>query len=171
MSDSSKPGKDAFKDLPGLAAIIADLGTKSQTAVALVSAAALEQALEVLLLTKMRPLSNTKAEDIFSGYGPLASFSAKTDIAYAFELIDDGVYADLRTIKSIRNAFAHAVETTHFHSDEIKKLIRRFEGWNGRPDPMVQFKQRAEFCLAQIRSVTETLLFASAVEGDDEPAT
>jgi hypothetical protein len=74
---------------------------------ALVASARLEAAVERGLLIKMRPLSKTRRANLFEGYGPLASFAGKIDIAYALGIFDDETYADLKVIKRIRNEFAH----------------------------------------------------------------
>jgi hypothetical protein len=42
--------------------------------------ARLDTVLRIALLSKMRPLSKRAKENIFEGYGPLASFSAKIDM-------------------------------------------------------------------------------------------
>lgn len=73
----------------------------------LVAAAALDGVLRNLLLVVMRGLSNNKAEQIFGSHRPLYHLSPKIDIAYAFEVIDEDLYSDLRIIKDIRNKFAH----------------------------------------------------------------
>src|ERR1700730_8813835 len=74
---------------------------------ALVVAGIVEDWLEKLLLAHGRPLSNTVAAKIFEGSGALNTFSAKIDVAYLIELIDEEVYGELRAIKDIRNRFAH----------------------------------------------------------------
>lgn len=72
----------------------------------------------------MRALSNNMAERIFDGYGPLSTFSAKIDVAFALDLIDADVHRDLRTIKDIRNCFAH---TTHSYFSAAQRS-RSFVG-------------------------------------------
>jgi DNA-binding MltR family transcriptional regulator len=106
----------------------------------------------------MRSLSNTKAKRIFEG--PLASFGAKTDVAYAFELIDDDVYNDLRVIKDIRNEFAHSLATVSFASPEIVELVKKFRGWNTDIfDAFKFFNARVTSCLVRIDQKTQQILF------------
>jgi hypothetical protein len=79
---------------------IAELRLRSQAGIVLVSAAALDGSLRNLLLLTMS-LSNNKAEQIFgSPLGPLYHFSPKIDIAYAFKVIEEDLYNDLRIIKT-----------------------------------------------------------------------
>jgi hypothetical protein len=54
---------------------------------ALIEASALDNAVELALLTKMRRLSRDMKDKIFDGYGPLSTFAGKIDIAYALEII------------------------------------------------------------------------------------
>lgn len=82
-------------------------GRLMMPAAILMVSARLDAALKIALLSKMRPLSKRAKENIFEGYGPLASFSAKRDMAYALSVFDEETYSDLKVIKKIRNVFAH----------------------------------------------------------------
>jgi len=55
----------------------------------------------------IKDVSNT----MFSGYGPLASFSSKIDMAYSFGLITKSEAEDLHIIRKIRNECAHSIDT------------------------------------------------------------
>lgn len=107
---------------------IADLRRNSEAAMALVMIANVDQWLESLIVRKMRTLSKTVTERIFASFGPLYELAAKIDVAYAFDLIDDEALADLRVLKDIRNAFAHATQNTHFESENIEKLCKKISG-------------------------------------------
>jgi DNA-binding MltR family transcriptional regulator len=124
--------------------VIRELRTKSQAGTVLVSAAVIDDSLQKLLLTKMRTLSNNKAIRIFKG--PLRSFTAKIDVAYAFELIDDELYDDLTIIRDIRNEFAHSVTETDFDRREIVELIQKFKGRDASVDAFSFFQQRIKSC-------------------------
>jgi hypothetical protein len=131
----------------------------------LVSAAVLEDRLQRLLLMKMRNLSNTKAKRIFEG--PLESFAGKADVAYAFELIDEDVYEDLKVIKDIRNEFAHSIAAVSFTSPEILEHVKKFRGWNTDvSDTFSFFNARVMSCLARIDQKVEKILFAHAFPGE-----
>jgi hypothetical protein len=133
-----------------LASVIGELRTKSQAGTVLVSAAVIESGLQELLLTKMRTLSTNKAKRIFNG--PLRSFAAKIDVAYAFELIDDELYDDLTIIRDIRNEFAHSVTETDFGNPEIVELVQKFKGRGASVEAFAFFQQRIESCSDQIRA-------------------
>jgi DNA-binding MltR family transcriptional regulator len=103
-------------------------------AAVLVVTARLDTALKVALLSKMRPLSNKAKENLFEGYGPLASFAAKIDVAYALSVLDDGIYADLKVIKQIRNKFAHPEgsikQVPDFDDNVLANICKKFRDYD-----------------------------------------
>jgi hypothetical protein len=91
-----------------------ELLVQSDRAAAILAAANLETLLEdaikcVLLDHKIRKRV-TLFERLFKNYGPLTTFSAKTDLAFALHLIGPHCYHDLDIIRQIRNDFAHGLE-------------------------------------------------------------
>ena len=117
MSEKPSDGKRLFEVLwefahPGLVMIYS---------------AALRRALQAAILSKMRPLSNNFKTRLFDGYGPIASFSAQIDLAYALGLIDKDIFDELKVIKEIRNEFAHATRVLNFSSPGIIELCKRFK--------------------------------------------
>jgi hypothetical protein len=91
---------------------------------AIYCASELDNALELILLSKMRTLNRDLKDHLFDGYGPLSTFSAKIDISYALQLIPQDVYKSLKTINKIRNKFAHTRTYLNFDDHEISQLIR-----------------------------------------------
>jgi DNA-binding MltR family transcriptional regulator len=55
------------------------------------------------------------------GYGPLSSFRAKIDIAYALGAISQKTRTELSHIKGVRNKFAHSYRPINFESGSIVK--------------------------------------------------
>jgi DNA-binding MltR family transcriptional regulator len=62
---------------------------------------------------------------LFDGYGPLATFFAKIDIGYALGLYDLMVRNDLHMIRSIRNDFAHSLESVSFSQEPVASKLTR----------------------------------------------
>ena len=113
-----------------------EMALHTETATAVVLASRVEDWLAAAIETRMRePLSSRLKERLYHGYGPLNSFSAKIDIAYAFSLIDDEIYNDLRAIKDIRNVFAHSKAVLNFNSPELKPHIQKLTGWSAKRKP------------------------------------
>lgn len=86
-----------------------EFSKESERASVIVAAAMLEQALEALLKNALVPIPGDE-DAIFDGpYAPLASFSAKIDIAFRIGLIPPSYAKSLHLVRRIRNSFAHDV--------------------------------------------------------------
>lgn len=106
-----------------------DQPDNTQSSRVIVRTTLMERVLEMLLEGKMVNLKNDVRDKLFTGYGPLASFSAKIDMAFALGLIDAEQRKTLNHVRHIRNVFAHADELLHFNHPSFvgnKKL-------NGNP--------------------------------------
>ena len=114
------------------------LWTKTHTGEAIVAAAQLDLELQNSILTKMRPLSKKKQKRLRLG------FAAKIELAYALGLIDDKFYCELRAIKEIRNAFAHAPKQMTFGSKGGWKILSKApQGQKDhRPKPILRTSRR-----------------------------
>jgi hypothetical protein len=69
-----------------LLAALHSYAEQADTSYIIVAATALEKLLEQALLSKMRELSDSRYVKLFTGYGPLASFSAKIEMCYALDV-------------------------------------------------------------------------------------
>lgn len=112
--------------------------------------ASIDKLLGEILKSKMRPLNSKLNQRIFRGYGPLNSFSARIDVAFAFKLIPENVYMDLIVIKAIRNEFAHADELMTFKNPAIVKECSKF-GENGQQSLSDLFMNRCKIILSALR--------------------
>jgi len=59
---------------------------------------------------------------VFTGYGPLATFSSKIDMALLLNIIDRKGHKELTTLRKIRNYFAHGTTMVTFKEQRIKDL-------------------------------------------------
>jgi DNA-binding MltR family transcriptional regulator len=151
-----------------LEAEIAELKARSQAGTVLVAAAALDGVLRNLLLLVMRGLSNNKAEQIFGSHGPLYHLSPKIEIAYAFKVIDEDVYSDLRIIKDIRNKFAHPEGPTDFRTPKVMELVRGFNSWTSGSDGYDLFVQQVKHCWSQLDAIANRALYVQALAPDEK---
>lgn len=131
-------------------ASIKSLALKSNAGMVLLATELVNNWLEDCLLLEMRPLSSRHRAKLFDGYGPLHSFSARIDIAYALSLFPNEVFESLRIIKDIRNEFAHAGEERHFETEEVLHLMRKFPNWKDSFDPVRFFKGRVYWCVEEM---------------------
>jgi hypothetical protein len=60
------------------------------------------------------------ADQLFGAMGPLATFSQRIAVAYAFGLVKQAEYSDLELIRKIRNYFAHHPLHGTFDASEVK---------------------------------------------------
>jgi DNA-binding MltR family transcriptional regulator len=98
--------------------------------VAIACAAILDEQLRRAILTKLRALTKDLSARLFDGYGPLSSFAAKIDLAYALDLITREMHADLTTIRTLRNRFAHSTALLDVDSSEIRSLLKKFKAFD-----------------------------------------
>jgi DNA-binding MltR family transcriptional regulator len=99
----------------------------------LVVASVLDECLEALLRFHM--LADVKevkraVNPLFSTQGPLGSFWAKIQLAYALQLISAHTYEDLETIREIRNMFAHQYGPADFDDPAVAAVSRRLKAAN-----------------------------------------
>jgi hypothetical protein len=98
----------------------------SDRAAALVAGAFLDEVLGELLREFLvdDPANDKK---IFEGTGPLASFSAKIEIAYRMGLISAREHQMIHAVRSIRNDFAHKLRGISFENQSISARCKNIE--------------------------------------------
>ena len=102
------------------------LSKQSHAGLVLWSSSFLEQIVEYILRLHMPKLSKSLGDKLFTGYGPLSSFSAKIEIAYALDLITDENRHQLNAIRGIRNVFAHSSDPDlHLDHELVSRLIAK----------------------------------------------
>jgi len=120
--------------------ITEQLKEKNDRSLAIASASMVEERLRWLIETKfIDGLSQTKKDRIFTGLGPLSSFTAKIEVAYALGLLKPEMREQLQIISKIRNKFAHNFRRIRFTDQEIASLcetLRKFdkEGYQRRAE-------------------------------------
>jgi DNA-binding MltR family transcriptional regulator len=91
---------------------------------------------------------NKEIERLFE-VGPLASFDARINLAYAFRLISPQHRDDLRLIKDIRNRFAHSPRSISLAREDIQEMIKALSMWkvvhSEPPDSKVEKSDRHVF--------------------------
>jgi DNA-binding MltR family transcriptional regulator len=96
--------------------------------------------------------------------GPLNNFAGKIEIAFMFELIDGEVHADLRRIKTIRNAFAHTTSYVYFESEHIAKHCQELSNWKSGVDNQTCFRERAIECINAMKAKINHLMMVHALK-------
>lgn len=103
--------------------VLAALSRESDHTTVILGTALVETALRMAIRARMYPgLSKTDEAFLFEGDAPLATFSAKTRLAFAFEVIDADMRAELDRLRDIRNAFAHSKSFLTFSTVEVAQV-------------------------------------------------
>ena len=85
-----------------------ELEGESERAAAIVGAAWVEDSLGGALASFLIPHAEAW-KSLFSGSGPLATFSTKIDLACLVGMISEAIRSDLHSIRQVRNEFAHQI--------------------------------------------------------------
>src|SRR5712672_3321818 len=95
-------------------AVMADITSSTQTdrGVGIIGAAYVDLVLLEAITSRLARRDAGLIKLLFEG--PLQSFSSRIHLGYALGIYGGGVYADLKKIKDIRNAFAHSAEDIDF---------------------------------------------------------
>ena len=96
----------------------------SDHAIAMIGASVVDKALEVSILTRMRPMDEEERKRLFryDHNGPIADFSARIKVAHALNIFGSKTRTDLNLIREIRNAFSHAVKFIRFDNPEVAEM-------------------------------------------------
>lgn len=102
-----------------------DLMDESDRGAVIVGADILSNCLEkVLSITfKKNNIPLKISSEMYNSNGPLANFSSKISICYAFGIIKRETYDDLNKIRKIRNSLSHSFTTFNFNSADIGQKI------------------------------------------------
>ncbi|MYG52497.1 MAG: hypothetical protein F4204_09145 [Rhodospirillaceae bacterium] len=100
---------------------------ESDRGAAILAASNFEERLRERITSRFVDLNRKMEKRIFEGYGPLSTFAAKIDIAYALQLYDERTRGGLHTIRKIRNIFAHSSAPLEFNDEKVAELCRKLE--------------------------------------------
>jgi DNA-binding MltR family transcriptional regulator len=133
---------------------------------AIVTTAALEELLEKALLTQMRPLSRKIKDRLFEGYGPMANFSPKIDLAYALRVISKDDYDVLMVMKKVRDIFAHRSRVSSFEDPKIATILSTLKTNVNFPN----MRDRYCWALNEVNCSLVMIIAPDLLEELDEPA-
>lgn len=119
--------------------IVESFHNESDRGAAVLAASFTECFLEKLLRSFMR--DDSLIDELFIGYGPLSTFSARSNCAFAFKIIDENIHRDLKFIRKIRNHFAHHPNNAVFDESPVRDHCRELSTaqCDGTPRDMYLF--------------------------------
>lgn len=101
--------------------IIEEIQRESDRGAIIVGVSLLEVRLEELLRTRMSAAAlEVVGKNVFSGSGPLSSFSAKIDLGFLLQLYPYETYRLLDKVRRIRNTAAHKWGVVNFLDPQIR---------------------------------------------------
>ena len=113
-------------DLTDYNSMVQFYSNESDRAVAILAASFLEAYLAQFLKNYMIDDQQVCDDLLINRYGPLATFAARRECAYAFGYIDEKTRNDIKYIAKIRNEFAHNHELNSFADTLIPDLCQNF---------------------------------------------
>jgi DNA-binding MltR family transcriptional regulator len=144
MSDNTTPD-DIYE-------FVRQLSRDANSSHVLVAVASLESLLRSCILTKMRNnLSQNKKRRLFTNYGPLSSFSAKIEIAFALGLLTEAGRRNFSIAREIRNAFAHPDQPLHFTHNDITWLLSKWPRYDAARPKREQFDRLISACISEMK--------------------
>lgn len=147
--------------------IIRNFGKRADASHVIVTMAALEDLLEQALLGRMHNIPKEVYERLFTGYGPLSSFSAKIDLALALGMFDEAIARDFHALRELGNEFAHTKTMLHFGSNDVQPFLQNLHGWRKEADPKSLFDERVSALTVILTQHLEASNFADALLSQD----
>lgn len=102
---------DALREIEGI----------SDRACAIVTSALVEDHLTNVLRASFHQ-DEVILREMFSGIGPLASFSSKIKMGFMIGIFSKSAYRNLQVLRKIRNMFAHEADSVSFDTPPIRDL-------------------------------------------------
>lgn len=93
----------------------------SDRATAIVGASYLDELLREIIVGYLVEDTNKNNKELFSGNGPLSTFSSRINLSYRFGIISENERKMLHGIRGIRNEFAHKLSGASFSDESIKQ--------------------------------------------------
>jgi len=117
--------------------LISQIPNMTDQSVVLMCTAMLERTLEKNIRLRLRRLTKKEHSELFIR-GPLSSFAAQIRMAHALSRFGPKTFAELETIREIRNAFAHATHPITFTTKRVAERCRSLRMNNVTYPPMLE---------------------------------
>jgi DNA-binding MltR family transcriptional regulator len=105
---------------------IKSLAERDDRTIAIIAATIVEARLKMVLENAFHRNENIESQ-FFKSTGPLGMFSNKIDLALLLGLITQEAWRDLKTMKDIRNKFAHNLDVRDFTTQQIRNWCENFK--------------------------------------------
>ena len=147
--------------------MVAMFHEESDRAAALLAGIVAEEYTETLLREFARP--DKDVDELFNRYGPLSSFAARINVAYAFRLIDNQLRSDLNYIRTVRNRFAHELHNTSFSASPVREICKNLSTRETSAEPRIQYLMAVGLAVGQMHNILRALRQATERQLDKKP--
>jgi hypothetical protein len=155
-----KPLETAVAALSKLTDLVIHTEQQSHAAVVITATTMLDFDLERCIIASLSRCSKSLRKRMFTGYGPLATFSAKIDLAYMLGVFGADTYQEIQKIRKMRNIFAHSKELLSFKHEMIIGLFKELKKPTGAKGG---YPQVFMACIVDIDDVLEKFLVGKGV--------
>lgn len=110
-----------------------EMFSESDRGCILIGASVLDETLKLYLRSRLERdehIAKYASEPLFSGMGPLSTFSSRIKLSYCLGLIEKWEFEDLERIRKIRNKAAHEYSGKSFSDNEIVQITKELQGAN-----------------------------------------
>jgi hypothetical protein len=108
-----------------LDAVFSELASSSDRGAAILVCVHLQDSLSDLIFLQMKNQTKPVREAMFGRDGPLFTFSSSIHLAFALGLIKEEIWKTLDSIRTVRNAYAHALKPLKFTTPEIAAVCSK----------------------------------------------
>ncbi|MGP3209134.1 hypothetical protein ACTVPS_02080 [Serratia marcescens] len=123
-SSNKKSGKAKISSLVpdsyNFSTLISLLDEKTDFEVVVLGGAYLDRIIELRIIAKLHEINGSFNITTFNEHRVLKDFDNKTKLAFHLGIFDSEIYGYFKTIRDIRNVFAHSVMQVDFGNESIK---------------------------------------------------
>lgn len=145
--------------VPNIDPVIVEMENQNDRGTAITGGIFVERKLREGIESQWPPMSNTTANKLFMGMGPLSTFSAKIEIADGMGLISKHTKAELNRIRIIRNDAAHIGTQFSFEDAKVSKHIASLSFWKIWKEDGESYSNRAIFIMS-VKMAFAVIFFA-----------
>jgi len=105
-------------------AFLDEVKTQTDRGAAIIAASVLDELFKRVILERLIVIGGERSDALFNKIGaPLASFSAKIELAFALGIISNDARLAAHPVRDVRNKFAHRIEPLSFDHSEVSQII------------------------------------------------
>lgn len=159
---SEEPRAPLEPELRDFSEFLQVLNRESDRGAALLAGSMLDE--KVLELLNAFLIEGEVARNLLRANGPVGTFAARVDMAYALGLIEEEERVEINLIRRVRNPMGHTWRSIDFSDDRLRDLIAKLP-WRGPEDiELTARTPRSRFTFAVVSLLVSLLWRRRLVE-------